>query len=461
MTAASTLPADLLAQELRGPRYTSYPTALSFGPQFSISDYVAAARSSVLGGAPLSIYVHVPFCASNCYYCGCNRVVTRSSERIERYVAALLAEIRMQSALFGQRQAVQQIHFGGGTPNLLGHAHFAQILRAIRSHFRVGGAAELEMSMEVDPRHAGADDIAAWRLLGFNRLSFGVQDVDLLVQRAINRIQSVSQIAALTTAAREAGYSSLNYDLVYGLPLQTLSSFSRTLDFVIAQRPERIAAYHYAHLPARFPAQRAIDDQQLPLTAQRQQLRELIASRLQAAGYVAIGLDHYALPDDPLSVALRDGSLHRNFQGYSTQSNCDLIGIGVSAISKLDGCFAQNNSDLDRYLAAVEGGRLPLMRGYRPNDDDRLRADVIEAIMCTGKVDFQQIEGRHGVELPARFETEMQRLRQLDPQQDWMSYGDWGLKVEEQGRALLRVVAMVFDRHLRLAATPALHSPTL
>lgn len=461
MPAASTLPVDLLAREMRGPRYTSYPTALAFGPQFSISDYVAAARSSLLRGTPLSIYLHVPFCASNCYYCGCNRVVTRSSDRIDRYVAALLAEIRMQSALFGQRQVVQQIHFGGGTPNLLEQAHFAQILRAIRSHFRVDDAAELEMSMEVDPRHAITDDIAAWRRLGFNRLSFGVQDVDLLVQRAINRIQSVSQIAALTAAARDAGYLSLNYDLVYGLPLQTAASFSRTLDFVVSQRPERIAAYHYAHLPARFPAQRAIDDQQLPRAAVRHELRELIASRLLAEGYVAIGLDHYALPDDPLSVALRDGSLHRNFQGYSTMAKCDLIGVGVSAISKLDGCFAQNNSDLDRYLAAVEGGRLPLMRGYRPNDDDRLRADVIEAIMCRGKVDFEEIEGSHGVKLPALFETEMQRLHQLDPEQAWLSYGDWGLKVEEQGRGLLRVVAMVFDRHLQADQAAALHSQTL
>lgn len=461
MTSAMPLPADLLAKEMRGPRYTSYPTALAFGPQFTVADYVSAARSCVLAGAPLSLYLHVPFCASNCYYCGCNRVVTRSAERIERYVTALLAEIGMQSALFGHRQQVRQIHFGGGTPNLLAPDHLARLLRTIRARFRVADGADLELSMEVDPRLAEPADLIAWRRLGFNRLSFGVQDVDAGVQKAINRVQSAGKIAELSAAARAAAYSSLNYDLVYGLPLQTPETFAITLDFVVAQRPERVAAYHYAHLPARFPAQRAIDDQQLPSGAQRQQLRELIASRLLAAGYVAIGLDHYALPGDPLSLALRDGTLHRNFQGYSTMASCDLIGIGVSSISKLGGCFAQNSSDLDQYLAAVEGGRLPLMRGYRQTEDDKLRAEVIESIMCQGQVDFGDIGRRHGADLPSRFADELERLRALDPSQSWLSCGDWGLRVGGQGRALLRIVAMVFDRHLPASSPANPYSQTL
>lgn len=442
------LPADLLARELRGPRYTSYPTALAFGPEFGIADYVMAARGRVLLGSALSLYLHVPFCASNCFYCGCNRVVTRSRERIERYVAALLSEIRMQGTLFGQGLEVQQIHFGGGTPNSLGIGHLARLLKALHTRFRVADGARLELSMEVDPRIAETGDVYAWRALGFNRLSFGVQDVAEDVQRAINRVQSREQIAVLTTTARRAGFASINYDLVYGLPLQTPASFAGTLDFVIGQRPERIAAYHYAHLPERFPAQRAIDERELPDADTRQQLRQMIHGRLVLAGYEAIGLDHYALPDDTLATAFRDGTMRRGFQGYSTLGASDLVGLGVSAISQLGGSFAQNETDLARYLEAVEAARLPLMRGYRQTPDDRLRAEVIEAIMCRAAVDFDELGRRHGAALDRYFADELQRLRALDPDGRWLSCGSWGLRIAESGRSLLRVVAMVFDRHL-------------
>lgn len=450
MNATScTLPADLLLRELRGPRYTSYPTALAFGPDFSIADYVVALRRCARGVGPLSLYLHVPFCASNCYYCGCHRVVSRNPERIQRYLLALLNEIRMQSALIGAGPEVVQIHLGGGTPNSFSLHQLMQLVRALRHHFRLAEGDRLELSMEADPRLAEVGDLHAWRALGFNRLSFGVQDVNPDVQQAINRVQSSEHLETLTAAARRAGFTSLNYDLVYGLPRQTEASFEATLDFVIAQRPERIAAYHYAHLPERFRAQRVIDAGQLPSARTRQRLRERVHQRLTAAGYCAIGLDHYALPQDALARAYRNGTLRRNFQGYATEAGSDLLGLGVSAISHLGPAFAQNHAGLAQYLDAVEHDRLPLARGYWQTADDRLRADLIESIMCRGEVDFGALGARHGVDAARVFTEELQRLAELDPEQRWLHSGPWGLRVEEQGRALLRVVAMVFDRHLR------------
>lgn len=445
MNCPSPLPADLLSRELRGPRYTSYPTALAFHAGFTSAAYVQALRERFARPRPLSLYLHVPFCASNCWYCGCNRVISRNAERIDRYVDALLAEIRLQGALVGPAAEVVQIHFGGGTPNSLSADQLALLLTTIGRRFHLAGPEQREWSMEVDPRLASLADIAVWRGLGFNRLSFGIQDIDERVQRAINRLQSRDHIAQLTAAARAAGYASLNYDLVYGLPLQTPESFEHTLDFVIEQRPERVAAYHYAHLPQRFAAQRAIDATQLPSAQERQQLRDRIHDRLVAAGYVAIGLDHYALPTDTLACAQRAGSLRRNFQGYSTGAGVDLIGLGASSISQVGDCFAQNDSDPQRYEQAMAAGRLACVRGYRRNGDDRVRAQVIEAIMCQGEVRFADLDT--GASGPPCFAEEIEALQRLDPAGRWLEVGDWGLRISEPGRALLRVVAMVFDRH--------------
>ena len=448
LTPSAALPADLLAREMRGPRYTSYPTALAFDTHFGVADWCRAARDSARGGRSLSLYVHIPFCASNCFYCGCKRVISRSRTRIRGYLESLLHEIEMQSRLMQPSPEVLQLHLGGGTPNSLSTGELAVLLEALRSHFRFAPEARLECSMEVDPRLATSADIDAWRELGFNRLSFGVQDVDAVVQAAINRRQSSLHLAELTAAARQAGFSSLNYDLVYGLPMQSPARFEATLDFVLAQRPDRVAAYHYAHLPARFPAQRAIDEQCLPNQTQRQWLRERIHQRLRQAGYVAIGLDHYALPGDELARAFAGGRLHRNFQGYSTRPDCELLGLGASAISRLGGCYAQNEATEQGYRLAVDTGHYPVARGYRLTDEDRLRAAVIESIMCRGEADFS--------ELPSgRFAPELERLRALDPAHTWLECGPWGLRVSEAGRSLLRVVAMVFDAHLGRAEVPA------
>ena len=448
MPTTTALPAELLAREMRGPRYTSYPTALAFGPQFGVADYISAARAVARGAGPLSLYFHVPFCASNCFYCACNRVVTRNHERIERYFVALLSELRLQGALLSRGPEVVQIHFGGGTPNSFSVGQFARLLASVHRQLRVAESGRLELSMEVDPRLAETSDLYSWRALGFNRLSFGIQDMDDSVQRAINRVQSRERIAALTVAARRAGFASLNYDLVYGLPLQTPARLAGTLDFVIEQRPERVAAYHYAHLPQRFAAQQAIDERALPTAETRQQLRQMIHGRLLLAGYQAIGLDHYALPSDALAQAQRDGTLRRNFQGYSTLQGCDLVGLGVSAISQIGGCFSQNDGDLERYLQAVEQGRLASVRGYRQTEDDRLRGEIIESIMCRGAVNFAQLEPRYGPDLADRFQPELQRLQELGGHAGWLELGRWGLRVSDAGRSLLRVVAMAFDRYL-------------
>lgn len=450
-SAAAPLPADLLAQELRGPRYTSYPTAMAFGPQFNAADQRAAAQASAASGRPLSLYLHVPFCASNCFYCGCHRVITRSRERIQAYVDTLLAEVDLAAAWLQPAPEVVQLHLGGGTPNSLDLPQLAALLQRLRARFAFAGGDRLEASMEVDPRNAEVGDVRAWRALGFNRLSFGVQDTDPAVQAAINRVQSAEHLAVLTDSARRAGFHSVNYDLVYGLPLQTPDRFGRTLDFVLQQRPDRIAAYHYAHLPQRFAAQRAIADQTLPSAQVRQVLRESIHARLTAAGYVAIGLDHYALPDDALALAFGAGTLQRNFQGYSTQAECDLLGLGVSAISKLAGCYAQNHADMERYTQAIEAGRLATARGYRLTEDDRLRARVIESIMCRGAVDFAALPRLAGRMPAAYLAPELQRLRALDPEGAWLHCDTEGLRVSERGRSLLRVVAMAFDAHLAQA----------
>ena len=448
MPKPTALPADLFAREMRGPRYTSYPTALSFTDAFGVPDYVGAVRELACGTSPLSLYVHVPFCASNCFYCGCHRIVTRSRDRIDRYFDALLAELRLQSALIGRGPEIVQIHFGGGTPNSFNVGQFARLLATVQRRFRVAEAGRLELSMEVDPRICEPSDLFGWRALGFNRLSFGIQDTNEDVQRAINRVQSGDHIAMLTATARRAGFASLNYDLVYGLPLQTPARLAGTLDFVLDQKPERVAAYHYAHLPQRFPAQGAISEADLPDAEQRQVLRQMIHGRLTLAGYQAIGLDHYALPTDPLAEAHRDGTMRRNFQGYSTMQGCDLIGIGASSISQVNGCFSQNVVNVESYLEAIEQGRLACARGYRQTADDRLRADIIESIMCRGEVDFERLGRQHGEALADRLAPELIKLKALDAAGQWLESGRWGLKVKESGRSLLRVVAMVFDRHL-------------
>ncbi len=436
---------DLLCQELRAPRYTSYPTALSFHPGFGPAQYreqVAASNAEPIP-APLLLYLHLPFCRQGCFYCGCHKQVSRDPQRHADYCDTLIREIRLQGGLFDGDRPVRQIHFGGGTPNLMRPRALGRLLCAITDSFRL--AQDCELSLEVDPRVAQSRDPLAWAALGFDRVSIGVQDIDIAVQKAINRVQPPALVAALTRQLRAAGIEQINYDLIYGLPRQSCRSFARTLDFVLDQRPSRLAAFHYAHLPDRLPAQRAISSDELPGVAERLAIRTLIHERLCAAGYVAIGLDHYALPEDALAVAQQDGSLGRGFQGYTPFGDCDSLGLGASAISSIGPCYAQNHSDPAAWAEAVRRGGLAICRGYLRDPDEMLRGALIEQLMCQQRIEFAALERRFQVPVARYLEQDLQRLHAFDPEHQLVRVDPDGLRVTEPGRQYLRLLAQCFD----------------
>lgn len=436
-----------------GPRYTSYPTAVQFHTGFDEQSYRRLALLSNAGTPrPLSIYVHVPFCARPCFYCGCNKIITRNPAHAEQYLQRLRREIELQGALFERRRPVRQIHFGGGTPTYLTMAQLTGLFEQLGKHFSIDRSERREFSIEIDPRTLEPHTLTALAQLGFNRLSLGVQDFDPQVQRAVNREQSPEQIEQCMAQARALGYRSVSFDLIYGLPLQTLESFGQTLDTVIRMRPDRIAAYGYAHMPRLFKAQRAIHADQLPDAETRLQLLALTVERLTEAGYVYIGMDHFALPDDDLARAMRDGSLHRNFQGYSTHGDCDLIGLGVSAIGAVGNSYSQNRKDLSSYYAALDQGRLPVDRGIALSVDDVLRREVIQRLMCKGTLSMREIEGRYALEFSNYFANELVALNALASDGLVSSDAD-AIHVTERGRALLRTIAMVFDAYLPRAAS--------
>lgn len=438
---------DLLRKyDVRGPRYTSYPTAPQFSPEFDETAYRELAERVGAEPAPLSLYVHIPFCRTVCFYCGCNKVITANYRRAEDYLGRLAREMALQGELFGQRE-VTQLHFGGGTPTYLNEDDLRRVLADLRSHFRLSDSAEREFSIEIDPRTVSPAKIALLGELGFNRMSLGVQDFDPDVQKAVNRIQSVEQTAEVLTAGRAAGFRSTNIDLIYGLPRQTLASFSRTLDIVLELRPERLAVYSYAHLPQMFKVQRQIKAEELPDAELKLELLALTIRRLTDAGYVYIGMDHFALPDDELAVAQREGSLQRNFQGYSTQAELDLVALGVSGIGLIGDAYAQNTRILDQYSELIDAGRLPVVRGARLSGDDRLRRALIQAIMCQGRVDIPALERAHGITFNDYFAAELTRLLPL-AEDGLLSIASDALEVSPRGRLFLRNIAMVFDAYL-------------
>lgn len=438
-----------------GPRYTSYPTVPQFRSEFRAEQYRVHARRSNLAAGPLSIYVHVPFCASPCFYCGCNRIITRDSSAGGRYAQHLLREVEAVAFLYDRGREVRQLHFGGGTPNYLSTDELARIVETLGRRFRFGTAADRDFSIELDPRFVPPDYVAALAKLGFTRASLGVQDFDTDVQQAVNRIQSVEQTLAVIDACRAHGLRSVNVDLIYGLPKQTTAGFARTLRTVIAARPDRLAIYGYAHLPQMFKAQRRIDARALPDGEARLALLRLAIESLGAAGYRYIGMDHFALPEDDLSRAQQAGGLHRNFMGYTTHAGCDLIGFGVSAISHVAGSFSQNFRDLREWEAAVDSGHPTVWRGLALDADDVTRAEVIQNLMCRGAVDFAAIEMAHDVAFEAYFAESLRRLRPLE-EDGLVTVAGRQLRVTARGRFLLRSVAMCFDRYLAIpeAAAP-------
>ena len=422
-----------------GPRYTSYPTAPQFHDGFGWPQLRQAIEQSPAG--PLSLYVHVPFCSSPCFYCGCNRVITRARGRGEIYVARLLREAGTIAPLFGGREVVQ-LHFGGGTPNFLAPALIGELLRGLRRRFRFSDEASRDISIELDPRTLAAGDIAELAALGFNRASLGVQDFDRGVQEAINRVQDPDATLALLRACRAHGLRSVNVDLVYGLPRQTPAGFARTLDRVLEERPDRFAIYGYAHLPSLFRAQRRIAESELPDAEGRLALLGLAVERLTAAGYQYIGMDHFALPGDALARAQREGGLHRNFMGYTTHAATDLLGLGVSAISRIGGCHAQNPRELPAWEAAVDAGRVPVWRGLAMSHDDVIRGELIQALMCQGEVDLAALAARHGIDASAYFAEDLEAVDALCADGLVERRGE-RLAATERGRPLLRLVATV------------------
>ena len=449
--------ADLLLRyDVAGPRYTSYPTAPQFRPDFGEAHYREHARRSnaTFAPRPLSLYVHVPFCASPCFYCGCNRIITRDAAAGGRYVDRLIREISMAAPLFDYRREVRQLHLGGGTPNFLLQADLAWLVEAFLKHFRFGSGADLDFSIELDPRFVTAADVQSLGRLGFNRASLGVQDFDPEVQQAVNRLQSVEQTLGIIEACRMAGFRSINVDLIYGLPHQSPEGFARTLDTIIAAAPDRLAVYGYAHMPRLFKAQRHIDAQALPEPVARVALLELAIDRLGAAGYRYIGMDHFARPEDELARAQAAGALHRNFMGYTTHAGCDLIGFGMSAISHFGDSFSQNHRDLSVWEAALDSGRLPVWRGLALTADDLVRADVIQRLMCDGAVDFAEIERLHGIRFESYFAEALARCGPLVAD-GLVSLAGRQLRATDRGRFLLRIVAMCFDHYLTPRGPPA------
>ena len=428
-----------------GPRYTSYPPATVFHQDFHETAYRAATSRSngQQTPRPLSLYFHIPFCSTVCYYCACNKIVTKNRSRAVPYVTALIQELTLQGALFDGERTVEQLHWGGGTPTFLSAAQMRELMEATRHHFRLRDDDGGEYSIEIDPRTVNEHDMAMLRELGFNRISFGVQDFDERVQKAVNRIQSQEQTLALMTAARDQAFHAISIDLIYGLPHQSVDSFSRTLDKVIAARPDRLAVFNYAHLPQRFKVQRQIDESRLPAPDEKLRILALTIQRLQEAGYVYIGMDHFALPEDKLSLALANGTLQRNFQGFSSHAQCDLVAMGITAIGQIDDCYAQNVRDTGIYYERLKAGKLPVYRGLRLTPDDRLRRRVIADLICHGYVDKAKlVDG-----FDDYFAPEMAQLAPM--QADGLLREDGaGIRVLAPGRLLIRNICMVFDGYL-------------
>ncbi|MHB8947521.1 MAG: oxygen-independent coproporphyrinogen III oxidase [Rhodoferax sp.] len=442
--------------DVSGPRYTSYPTADRFVEAFSVEDYTQALKLRRAGGAvmtlPLSLYVHIPFCESLCYYCACNKIITKHHDRAGPYLRYLSREVDLHTEQIGVGQTVTQLHLGGGSPTFLSDDELRELMAMLRRNFTFtpGG----EYSIEVDPRTIDASRLDTLAELGFNRLSFGIQDFDPDVQKSVHRVQPAEQVFALVAAARERGFDSINADLIYGLPLQSPESFDRTLAQVVELRPERIALYAYAHLPERFKPQRRIPTVEIPSGAAKVAMLARSMAAFMAAGYVYVGMDHFALPTDSLAIAKRQGRLHRNFQGYSTQPDCDLIGLGVSSIGRIGATYSQNAKTLEEYYDHLDQGRFPVVRGLALSRDDLLRRAVIMAIMCQGQVSFESIELAHLVEFRKYFAPDMEALQKL-ADQGMVTLDETGIQVTDVGWFFVRAVAMVFDRYLQTDRTRA------
>ncbi len=443
-----------------GPRYTSYPTAPHLSEQFPLAEFETHCAQDTRITQPLSLYVHVPFCRSICYYCGCNKVVTRKPGVAQEYLNALSNELQRYRDWGLNQRVITQLHWGGGTPTYLSDAELTQLMHLIARNYRLTDSPDREYSIEIDPRTVTRETIALLRGLGFNRLSLGIQDFDPLVQKAINRLQSFEWVSELTQTIREHGFKSLSFDLIYGLPHQTENSIQATLDKVIELAPDRIACYNYAHLPARFPSQRAIDRLTLPSATQRLRLHRYIDAHLQNSGYLLIGLDHYVKADDELALAQREGRLQRNFQGYSLKTADDMMGIGHSAISQIGNMIVQNERSLEDYLTKTLNKRSPLSRGLHLSDDDLLRRDIIMDICCQLEFSLADICARYGIDPDIYLQREINELHTFI-RDGLLISTQTGYRLTDLGRHFLRNICMVFDAWLERTPIEVKYSKTV
>ncbi|MGC9457945.1 MAG: oxygen-independent coproporphyrinogen III oxidase [Halothiobacillaceae bacterium] len=435
-----------------GPRYTSYPTAVQFHDGFDEPAYREQAALSNRRGGPLSLYLHIPFCDTVCFYCACNKVVTKDRSKAGPYLDDVYREMALQAALFDDDRVVDQLHWGGGTPTFLDGAQMRELMTRTGEHFCLRDDDRGEYSIEIDPREANAATVALLREIGFNRMSLGVQDFDPTVQKAVNRIQSEAQTFEVLNAARAEGFHGISIDLIYGLPHQTVSGFLRTLDKIIEAGPDRLSIFNYAHLPSRFKPQRRINEQDLPAPAEKLAILEAAIAHLNDAGYLLIGMDHFARPEDPLARAQREGSLHRNFQGYSTHADYDMVALGVSSISQVGDAFAQNVKDLETYHERLAEGRLPIERGLVADEDDKLRRAVITELICHFELDGARIGAEWGINFADYFRNELERLGEF-VDDGLLQIDGARIRVEPVGRLLIRNICMTFDRYLDPAGT--------
>jgi len=436
----------ILKYNISGPRYTSYPTAIQF-QDFKPRDFLKHAQQAVEPHSPLSLYVHVPFCQHICFYCGCNKVATKDVTRANRYLDALEAEMAMLKPYFADRP-VKQLHWGGGTPTFIDGDQTKRLMKMLKSNFDLLADDLGEYSIEIDPRVTTPERLTLLRELGFNRISLGVQDFNPETQTAINRLQGFDLVEQTVHAGRNNGFFSISFDLIYGLPLQTVESFGNTIDQVIQLNPDRIAVYNYAHLPERFKPQRRINESQLPDPSEKLAILEHCIRKLQQAGYVYIGMDHFAKPNDALVKAQQTGTLQRNFQGYSTHGDMDLLGLGVSSISYIDNCFIQNHRDINDYENQVLAGEPATFKGYTLDQDDLIRQRVIKDLSCNGRLEFDVLDDYFDMDSRAYFRDELLRLASLEDD-GLVRISDKAVRVTNQGRLLLRPICMVFDAYLQ------------
>jgi len=431
-----------------GPRYTSYPTAIQFDEAFGVEDYKLAAARSNESDRGLSLYYHIPFCDTVCFFCACNKVWTRERSKTTPYLERLFKEIEMQSELFDSSRKVEQLHLGGGTPTFINNDEMRQLMEKTRKHFNLYDDDTGEYSIEIDPREANRESVKLLRELGFNRMSLGVQDFDPAVQKAVNRIQTQAETFEVLEGAREAGFMSVNVDLIYGLPLQTESGFIKTLDSVLEAEPDRFSIFNYAHMPSMFPTQKKLKEADMPSADEKLAILHATTERLLEAGYVYIGMDHFAKPDDELAIAQRDETLYRNFQGYSTHADCDLVGMGATSISLINNTYAQNRKGLDEYYTAIDAGELAVFRGVELSEDDELRRDVITRLISHFHLNFANIDAAWQIRFKEYFAKE---LTNLVPMIDdgLISMTDNDLYVSAKGRLLIRNICMVFDAYIK------------